>query len=421
MAPIEPECQRAFAVDIIRRLRAAGYEAYWAGGCVRDQLLGRLPNDYDVATSATPAQVRRVFGLRHTRAIGAAFGVITVLGPERAGSIEVATFREDDDYRDGRHPVSVRFSTAKIDAQRRDFTINGLFYDPQADRVIDFVGGQADLQQRLIRAIGNPRARFDEDRLRMLRAVRFAATFQFQLEQATHRAIQEMAAGISLVSAERIGTEMQLMLLHAARADAVEVLRGTGLLGVLLPELEAACAGADGRVRWRETLRVLAALREPELPLALAALLHQTGSVSLVEEVGRRWRLPKRHTQRAAWLVANLHQVDQATAIAWPRLQRLLICDDVHALLGLYEAMAGVDSPALAFCRARLALPPEVLNPPPLVTGDDLIAHGMKPGKAFHWLLDQLRDAQLNQVVTTRGEALELAGRLLAETRNGPS
>src|SRR3954453_14301403 len=169
--------QRAFALEIAQKLRAAGFEALWAGGCVRDELLGLTPKDYDVATSAKPDQIRDLFGRRRTLPIGASFGVITVLGPREAGQIEVATFRTDAAYSDGRHPDSVTFTTAEHDAERRDFTITGLFYDPVAEQVVDYVGGQEDLQAHILRAIGDPRLRLSEDNLRMLRAVRFAASF----------------------------------------------------------------------------------------------------------------------------------------------------------------------------------------------------------------------------------------------------
>src|SRR5882757_9145104 len=171
--------QRAFALEIAQKLRAAGYESLWAGGCVRDELLGITPKDYDVATSATPDQVRDLFGHRRTLPIGAAFGVVTVLGPRAAGQIEVATFRTDATYTDGRRPDSVHFTTAEHDAQRRDFTINGLFYDPIAKQVVDYVHGQNDLQAHIVRAIGDPHSRLSEDKLRLLRAVRFAAAFDF--------------------------------------------------------------------------------------------------------------------------------------------------------------------------------------------------------------------------------------------------
>ncbi|HLA85658.1 MAG TPA: CCA tRNA nucleotidyltransferase, partial [Thermoguttaceae bacterium] len=184
MSDVLPEIQRNFAQQVVRRLREADYESYWAGGCVRDQLLGLAPHDYDVATAATPQEVRRLFGHDRTLAVGAAFGVIVVLGPPGAGQIEVATFRADWDYDDGRRPRGVTFSSAREDARRRDFTINGLFYDPVDERVIDFVEGQADLAAGVIRAIGEPTDRFAEDKLRLLRAVRFSTTFGFALEPA---------------------------------------------------------------------------------------------------------------------------------------------------------------------------------------------------------------------------------------------
>src|SRR5262249_40690266 len=231
--------QREFALEIAKKLRAAGFEALWAGGCVRDQLLGLTPKDYDVATSAKPDEIRDLFGRRRTLPIGASFGVITVLGPSDAGQIEVATFRKDAAYSDGRHPDSVTFTDAEHDAQRRDFTINGLFFDPVQEEVVDYVGGQADLKAHIIRAIGNPRLRLSEDKLRMLRAVRFAAPFNFTIDPDTLHAIQEMAPQINTVSAERIGAELRRMLVDPNRAAALALLRETKLLAEVLPEVAA--------------------------------------------------------------------------------------------------------------------------------------------------------------------------------------
>ena len=201
--------EREFAIDVVRRLRESGYEALWAGGCVRDELLGLSPADYDVATSARPQQVSAVF--RKTVEVGASFGVVEVIGPRRLdGSfpkVQVATFRSDGAYLDGRRPESVRFSSAEEDAQRRDFTINGMFFDPLDGRVIDHVGGQADLKAKVLRAIGDPRARFREDKLRLMRAVRMAARFDFPIEEQTAAAVREMAGEITVVSAERIADE----------------------------------------------------------------------------------------------------------------------------------------------------------------------------------------------------------------------
>src|SRR6266568_6797818 len=200
MPAIDPQLARDFAVEVVRRLRERGHQALWAGGCVRDQLMEQMPKDYDVATDAVPDRVREVFGKRQTLPIGAAFGVITVLGPKGAGQIDVATFRRDAAYSDGRHPDAVSFSDAEHDAQRRDFTINGLFYDPLDDRVVDYVGGQEDLKLHVIRAIGDPLARIAEDKLRMLRAVRFAARFGFAIDDAVLAAVKQQAHELVIVS-----------------------------------------------------------------------------------------------------------------------------------------------------------------------------------------------------------------------------
>jgi len=278
MTTLDPQQQRQFAVDVTRQLRDAGYEAYWAGGCVRDQLLGHTPVDYDVATSARPEQIRDLFGKGRTLPIGAAFGVITVLGPKPAGQIEVATFRQDADYSDGRRPDEVHFSTAEEDALRRDFTINGMFYDPVEEKTIDYVGGQEDLRRGVVRAIGNAAERIEEDKLRMLRAVRFAATFDFKLDETTTEAVRQHAGQLTVVSAERIGAEMRRMLLHHRRAIAIEKLRTTGLLEIVLPEHFEGLTGAA----WDETLALLAALEEPSYPLAIVALLyHHTDTETL--------------------------------------------------------------------------------------------------------------------------------------------
>ena len=421
----DPDRQREFALEIVRKLRAADFEALWAGGCVRDELLGLVPKDYDVATNATPEQIRDAFGRRRTLTVGAAFGVVTVLGPRAAGQIEVATFRTDAAYSDGRHPDSVSFADAEHDARRRDFTINGLFFDPIAGQVVDYVSGQEDIQRRIIRAIGNPRLRLREDKLRMLRAVRFAATFDFQIEPATLHAIQEMAADITTVSAERIGMEIRRMLLDPHRAAALRLLRETNLLPHILPEVANLSPAA-----FDDTARVLDSLRTPTLPLALAALLLHADSAtdwSLQRPVkpaildnapetpsliGRRLRYTNKEIDRAAWLLQKLPLIEQAHRLPWPQLQRILIHDGSAELVALHEAIAGPDDTALAYCRERLAWPPERLNPPALVDGSDLIRHGLAPGPEFSALLEQIRDAQLTGEISTRDEALALVDRL---------
>jgi poly(A) polymerase len=440
----DPARQRAFALEIAKKLRAAGFESLWAGGCVRDELLGLLPKDYDVATSATPEKIRELFGRRRTLAIGAAFGVVTVLGPRAAGQIEVATFRTDAAYSDGRHPDSVHFTTAEHDAQRRDFTINGLFYDPIAEQVVDYVSGQEDLRRRIIRAIGDPRLRLGEDKLRMLRAVRFAATFGFEIELETFRAIQEMAADIKTVSAERIGMEVRRMLLDPNRAAALELLRETNLLSHILPEV--AYVSID---TFAEIKRILSALNEPTISLALAALLCAetdvpteseligpppadfpnmqivvgTRSYSFVrgcwrlapenaQRVARRLRFTNKEGERAAWLLAKRFIIADAPALPWPLLQRLLTHEGVAELIALHEAIAGPSDAALVYCRERLAWPPERLNPSPLLNGSDLMQHGLEPGPDFARFLEQVRDAQLNGEIRSREDALALVDRL---------
>jgi tRNA nucleotidyltransferase/poly(A) polymerase len=402
--------QRAFAQEVVAKLRHAGYQALWAGGCVRDELLGIEPKDYDVATSATPDQIRAVFGQRRTIPIGAAFGVITVLGPKRSGQIEVATFRTDAEYSDGRRPDSVTFTNAEHDAERRDFTINGLFFDPLSGEVVDYVGGRDDLEKKIVRAIGDPRLRFREDKLRLLRAIRFAATFGFAIEPETRTAIEELADEIGTVSAERIGMELRRMLVHPSRVHALDLLHDTALLGHVLPEVDRLVPAG-----WEETRRELAALHHPTLPLALATLLRQLGNPQLAQEIGRRLRFTTREHERAAWLLANVSKLQDALALPWPKLQRLLVHDGAAELVGLAEAIADTDDGALVYVRERLAWPPEMLNPRPLLDGADLIALGLAPSPRFAPLLEAVRDAQLRGEIETADEALALAKQLVAD------
>ncbi len=401
------QTQRQFALQIVRTLRDAGFEALWAGGSVRDQLLGKTPKDYDVATSARPEQVRELFGRRRTLAIGEAFGVISVLGKRGCAPIEVATFRIDGVYADGRHPDSVTYSDAEHDASRRDFTINGLFYDPLDEQVIDHVHGQEDLQQRMIRAIGDPQARFREDKLRMLRAVRFATTLGFEIEQQTQTAIRDMADEIMVVSAERIGLELQKILAHAQRAQGVRQLKEVGLLRPLLPELMPHAKPQSEL--WRQTLQHLKNLQTNSLAVSLATLLLPLDDPAAVSAIGRRLRYSNKVVARAAWLVKSMRQVVQADQLAWPLLQRLLVHDGIDDLISLAEAVLKPDHAGLKRCHEQLLMPREQLDPNPLVTGDDLIAHGIRPGKHFARLLEAIRDAQLEQRITDRKQALDMA------------
>ncbi len=416
MPNLVPERQRRFAVEVVRRLRDAGFEAYWAGGCVRDRLLGQTPKDYDVATDATPPEIRELFGKRRTLAIGAAFGVITVLGPKDAGQIEVATFRRDADYSDGRHPDSVSFSSAREDASRRDFTINGLFYDPIEEQVIDYVGGREDLRRRVLRAIGDAHERFGEDKLRMLRAVRFSARFRFPLEAETLAAIREMADQITVVSPERIAMEMRQILVAPTRSTAVRLLLDTGLAPAILPEIVP--ANKPGRRRLEHTLTVLDRLEAPGFPLALAALLYPVVDAARAGQLGKRWRLSNQETDRVGWLVGHHAALEHARSTSWSSVQRILIAEGIEDLLALAEAVAlagSGDTSQIAWCRAKLAEPEEVLNPAPLLTGDDLIRHGVRPGPNYRVLLNRVRDAQLDGEIQTGDDALALVDRLLKE------
>jgi tRNA nucleotidyltransferase/poly(A) polymerase len=401
--------QREFALDVVRRLRDAGHEALWAGGCVRDQLLGRQPKDYDVATSARPEAVRELFGRRRTLAVGAAFGVITVLGGRPLEPIEVATFRTDGDYHDGRRPETVAFTDAEHDAQRRDFTVNGLFFDPVAERVVDYVDGVADLEARIIRAIGDPRQRFAEDKLRLLRAVRFAATYGFSIDPATLAAVREMAGDVTEVSAERVAAELRRMLAHSSRRRGVELLAKADLLRPLLPELAEYAAARDAA--WTDAVARLDRLGEADFPLALGALL--AGAVDDVgaRRVGRRLKLSNKEIDRTAWLVKSLPAIARAAEMPWPQLQRILAHDGGANLIALAEAALPAGDFGVARCRAELARPEHEWNPPPLVTGDDLIAHGLKAGRHFSELLEHLRDEQLAGRLQSRDEALAAARR----------
>lgn len=411
------DAHREFATEIVRRLREAGFVAYFAGGCVRDLLLGRAAKDYDVATSARPEQVRELFGRRRTLAVGESFGVIVVLGPKAAGPVEVATFRTDLDYSDGRRPDRVEFCSPEEDAKRRDFTINGMFYDPVDSRVLDFVGGEHDLAAGVIRAIGDPHARMTEDKLRMLRAVRFTATLEFQLDPATAAAIQAMADQLHIVSAERIAQELRRMLVDKHRRRAVDLCDDVGLLTVIFPELEQ-------RGGWESTLAMLSLLAEPSFELAFATLLHALRPEA-VHAIGRRLRLSNDEIDRVTWLVGHQQALADAPAMPLARLKRLLSHRGRDELLHLARVAllaADLDLHPVLFCEEFLArTTPEELNPPPLLTGNDLIQLGLRPGPRFKQLLDAVRDAQLNLEITTHDEAVALVRRLHGDGADGTS
>jgi poly(A) polymerase len=395
--------RRDFAASVVARLRESGFEAYWAGGCVRDILLGLEPTDYDVATNARPEQVSGLF--RRTVGVGVSFGVVKVLGPRESGEVEVATFRSDGAYVDGRRPESVVFSSPEQDAARRDFTINGMFLDPVDGRVIDYVGGREDLHNKILRAIGEPSARFAEDKLRLLRAVRFAARFRLSFDRETSLAIGEMAGQVTAVSVERIAQELRRMLVHPSRTEAMALAAGFGLLTAILPPV-----GMSG-----QKLHLLSALPDtPSFPLAFAALLHDLAP-QVVLDLSARLKLSNAERDRTAWLVENQRVLIDAPDLPRHRLKRLLASDGIADLLALHRAIATAEATDLAhvaYCEAYLRDQPEgPIDPPPLLTGHDLARHGLRPGPRFATLLDALRDAQLDGLVNTREEALAFVDR----------
>ena len=409
---------REFAIQVVKTLRSAGYESLWAGGCVRDHIIGITPKDYDVATNATPKEVRRVFKAAGipTFAIGEAFGVIMLRAPKGVDNIEVATFRRDVDYSDGRRPDRVVFSTAEEDAERRDFTINGLFFDPIEQKVIDYVGGQADIQRHVVRAIGDPEARFGEDKLRLLRAVRFAATLGFEIEPSTMAAIQAKPTDILIVSGERIGMELRRMLSGKNRAGAVRLLHESGLLAAVLPESRAML----NEQSLEKTLQVLQRLAPPDaaagFAACVAALLRRSSSLDL-KDLSARWKLTNQESKSTGWILENLAAIENANKEPWPQIQRLLIQEDAAATVALARAYVeakakasqsdatNADIAAVEFCEAKLGLPTDELNPTPLLTGHDLSAKGLTAGRIFKQILDAVRDAQLNGEIASQEEA----------------
>jgi poly(A) polymerase len=421
------------ARSIATRLREAGYTAYLAGGCVRDRLLGHEPKDFDVATDAPAEIVQRLFP--RTVPVGVQFGVVLVVLD--GNSFEVATFRADAAYLDGRRPASVRFSSPAEDAARRDFTVNGMFLDPVNDRVIDYVGGQEDLRARIIRAIGDPTARIYEDRLRMLRAVRLAARLGFSIEPATFDAIRAAAPHLGDIAWERIGEEIVRILREGAARRGFELLDAGGLLPVVLPEV-AALKGVEqspdfhpeGDV-FTHTLLLLAQLEHSSEALALAALLHDVAKPRCVQHsehritfyghcqqgaemaaaICQRLRRSREVWERVAWLVRNHLRVIHAPDMRLSTLKRFLAQEGIDELLDLARIDALASSQDLRFyefCRAKQQeFGAAQLKPPPLIRGRDLLDLGLEPGPRFREILDAVEEAQLEGRLRTREQALE--------------
>jgi len=464
-----------FSISVIQTLRQRGFQAYLVGGCVRDLLLHREPADFDVATNATPDQVMEIFP--HTYAVGAQFGVVLIPAsgevavqpqdPERTNpirndndndnatmastagkrTVEVATFRSDIGYSDGRHPDEVRFSRdPREDVARRDFTINGMLLDPLSGpppgQVLDYVGGRDDLKAGIIRSIGAPEQRFAEDKLRMLRAVRFAARFGYSIEPATFAAICEMAHEIHVVSCERVRDELTRMLIEGRPRDAFLLLDESGLLGEVLPEISAMHSveqppefHPEGDV-FVHTLLLLENLPHPcPSTLAWGALLHDVGKpstfrrapdrirfdghvevgVKMAEEICRRLRFSNVDTAQILALVDNHMRFGHATRMSQATLKRFLRMPRFDEHLALHRADALASHRQLSvydFVREKLAeIPAETMRPRPLVSGDDLIAAGYAPGPRFREILNAVEDGQLDGRLPSRDAALDFVRR----------
>jgi poly(A) polymerase len=447
-----------FATSIVKTLRQRGFQAYLVGGCVRDLLLVREPKDYDVATDATPEQVMGIFP--ETYAVGAQFGVVLVPAPEedKAGAVsadfsskghavEVATFRSDIGYSDGRHPDEVRFSRdPREDVARRDFTINGMLLDPLRGQtpgeVLDFVGGRKDLEAGIIRTIGDPEQRFNEDKLRMLRAVRFAARFEYSIEPATFAAMQKLAEQINVVSHERVRDELTRMLTEGHARRAFLLLDESGLLKPVLPEISA-MKGVEQPPEFHpegdvfvHTLLLLDNLPSPcPMTLAWGALLHDVGKpatfrvapdrirfdshvevgVKMAEAICRRLRFSNDETEQILALVDNHMRFGNVSRMKESTLKRFLRMPafDEHLALHRADCLAshGNLSTYEFIEQKRGEIPAEKMRPSPLVTGDDLIAAGHVPGPRFREILRAVEDAQLEGRLPSRDAALEFVRR----------
>ena len=424
----------ATATRLVERLRAAGHEAFFAGGCVRDMLLGKEAHDIDIATSAKPEEVQHLFP--RTVAVGAAFGVIVVL--EDDFEFQVATFRSDGAYKDGRHPESVSFTTAEGDAKRRDFTVNGLFYDPIEKKIIDHVGGESDLKAGILRSIGNPEERFSEDKLRLIRCIRFGASLGFQIEEETWKAVCRMAPQITVVSAERLRDELVKIFTHPSRVRGFDLLDASGLLEILLPEVThmKGCEQPpdfhpEGDVFVHTRLMLSLLPPEVSVPLVFSVLLHDTGkpgtfrrdetgrirfnghesvSAEITTTIFERLRFSNAETEATVVGVKNHMSFKDVKNMRVATLKRFLArptiedemelhrvdCLGSHGLLDNHDFLRDKQ---VEFSNAPLI-------PPPLITGRDLISSGYKPSPLFKKILDAVEAMQLEGAVTTPEEAL---------------
>ena len=425
---------RQLAAGIVHKLQAAGHSAFWVGGCVRDFLLGREPGDFDIATSARPEQIEALFP--KTIPVGRKFGVIIVVLEEQ--QFQIATFRAEADYHDGRRPETVVFADARADAERRDFTVNGLFFDPTTEKIHDWVGGEADLRAKVIRTIGSPDERFAEDHLRLLRAVRFATQLGFAIEPATFAAVQKHAAKIKLISAERIRDELIKLFSAPQASRGLELLCASGLLEHVLPEIAATATCEQSpdhhpegsvfnhlclmlkhlppdtpsllpwAVLMHDVAKPLTASRDPETG-SIHFYTHEKVGADLTEQIMERLKFPRKDIETVAEVVRHHMQFKDAPQMRKATLRRMLLRETFPLELQLHRldclgSNGRLDTfEFLTAQAAELAQQPAIH--PPLLTGNDLIALGVKPGQAMGALLHELREKQLSDELKTPDEA----------------
>ncbi|MFO7955960.1 MAG: CCA tRNA nucleotidyltransferase [Candidatus Brocadiia bacterium] len=436
----------AGAERIVRRLREAGHTALLAGGCVRDMLRGEAPKDYDIATDAAPERVEELFD--RTVLVGREFGVCRVL--LNGVTYEVARFRRESGYSDGRHPDEVTFCGPAEDARRRDFTINAMFWDPIGAELLDYEGGRRDLAEGLLRAVGDPERRFREDHLRLLRAVRFAARLEFEIEPDTRAAVERLAPLVTRVSAERLQEELRIILTDRDPARALRLMDELGMLGEIFPEIEdmKGCEQPEnyhpeGDVFVHSLLSVEKLGPHPDFVVALAALLHDVGKppasrkadepmsfpehcqigAEMAERICRRLKLSNDETERICWLVERHLYFRHAREMRESTLKRLFAEPGFEQLAEIHRVDALASWGNLEnynyVMRKRRGMSREETEPPRLVTGDDLIEMGYEPGPLFGDVLEQVRDAQLEGEVSTPEKARELARQIAEEAKAG--
>lgn len=429
------------AIEILKSLHSHGHEAYFAGGCVRDKLRGVEPKDFDIATSAGPKEVQNIF--TKTIPVGIQFGVVMVVEQEMA--FEVATFRTESNYLDGRHPGTVKFSTLEEDAKRRDFTVNGLYFDIKTQKVIDLVGGQKDLEAKIIRTIGEAENRFGEDHLRMMRVIRFACQLGFEIEDKTLEAVKKYSDLIVRVSPERIRDELTKTLISTQSSRGIKLLDETGLLKHFLPEIEK-MKGVEQPCEYHpegdvfvHTLMLLDGLNNAPIELAMGCLLHDVAKpntfvraqdrirfhghdvlgAEMSEAICKRLTFSNAQTKLICELVAQHLRFKDASKMKISTLKRFLSMDrfDLHLELHRLDCMASHKKlDAYYFCKEKWeelkALPPPPLK---LVTGKDLISFGLKPGPQFSEIIRRVEDHILEGIIKTREEALEFVKSLLSK------